>query len=333
MVPTPRMVICTRFGLGVTAPEWFEHRLLLLEAITAASLRSQTDQQFVWLIFIDSTLPAEFRERLSRITAECGQPVLIDDAPHNSAALLQIATRLQLAEGDFLLTARIDDDDAWHRETVERVRSHCAAWLAERSEAPGLALTFPKGLEWLMYDMVDVDKLRDGRRIVRKQAVRPYTFPFHSMSVFVLSRTEDKIVAISGSHTKMHAVLQERQFTIIENAEEDAMWLYVRHKQTVSGLQKARGDGADWTLAELADRFGINPQQTEAYIRGADRHGYTIEKRTVFRRTSLTRRLHELEETIVRGEHLNPNELIRERDLCQTELERISSNLVGPLDR
>lgn len=46
------VVISTRFGVGVKDESWLKHRFELFEAITAPSLRAQTNQNFIWNIFV-----------------------------------------------------------------------------------------------------------------------------------------------------------------------------------------------------------------------------------------------------------------------------------------
>jgi hypothetical protein len=79
------VMISTRFGVGVNDPEWFEHRFLLFEAITASSLRAQTYQNFVWNIFVGENPFDWVTEKLTKITRGIGSKVLL----HNGIPPIQ----------------------------------------------------------------------------------------------------------------------------------------------------------------------------------------------------------------------------------------------------
>jgi hypothetical protein len=128
---TPRLLIGTRFGLGIRDPAWFEHRVALLSAVTAPSLMAQEDQGFEWAIFVDSGLPPEIRETIEGILAPFeGRAFLHSQQLGQSAAsLLRLAEERDLIDpGGYMLTGRIDDDDAWDRQTVAMVRERVATW-------------------------------------------------------------------------------------------------------------------------------------------------------------------------------------------------------------
>jgi AraC-like DNA-binding protein len=325
----PGLVICTRFGLGITAPEWFAHRLLLLEAITAASLRAQTDQNFHWIIFIDQDLDRKIVERLRLITEGCGTTIITGSRPYSAQSIAQIARELGSSKQEYILTGRIDDDDALHRTTVQRIRETAASWIgrAGGTDKVGLGMTFPDGLEWLMYDMVDVDKMLAGHRIVRRQSIRDYNYTFLGTSVFVLSKSPGEIVSVSTSHSKMHQLLTDNGYDVRIFDNEPAMWLYVRHKQAASAIQKARGGEASWSLDELAARFGISARLTAKYIEDAGSHRYALEKRSDSRRSTVIKELSDVEKALL--ETPRDESLLLQRTRCLDELQRMSSGILG----
>ena len=61
------MFICTPFGIGVTDPAWYNHRLDLIAAITAPSLLAQEDQGFQWAVLVDPDLPTNVHQALTEL--------------------------------------------------------------------------------------------------------------------------------------------------------------------------------------------------------------------------------------------------------------------------
>jgi len=78
------------------------------------------------------------------------------------------------------------------------VRERLGSWRRRGGEGPGLALTFEDGLVWVMYDMVDVkETYRSGRIVTLEPTIRPFSFRFLSLSVFVYSRPPHRLVTMS----------------------------------------------------------------------------------------------------------------------------------------
>jgi hypothetical protein len=328
----PPLLITTRFGLGIRDQQWFNHRLQLIEAVTAPSLANQTRQDFTWAIFVDRELKPSIRSELERIIAPAGRPVIVDATTYNTKSVLGLAKKRKMPQHGYVFTARIDDDDAWSRDTVEKVSKIAGEWLSQyhKEKRPGVAISFAHGLEWLMYDMVDVDKLTMGQNIVRRQSLRPYTYPFLGTSIFVLASQATGIAANSGKHSAIADALEQLGFKI-QIEDDPEMWLYVRHKQATSGLQKARGDSRAIDITQLEKQFGINGALVARYIENSTEYGYAVEKRTVWRRTKLTRELEEVERHLA-APSLAPSEeaeLARQRDALLEEMKRISEHLVA----
>lgn len=288
------MLVCTRFGIGVRDLAWFEHRLELFAAVTAPSLRAQEDQHFHWVLFVDSAVPATVRQRLHTILAPFEGRATLHTDPHAWASTVHsLGKQRDLLDADgYLLTGRIDDDDAWHVSTVGQVRERVKSWCRQRGGAAGLGLTFTNGLEWIMYDMLDIKTLQEkGDRITRGAAVRPFSLAFHSMSVFAYSRLSDEIAAISMPHSQSADFLTQSNFDLDVVSTERPMWLYCRHKHTVSGTQYSNADEVEKTLADLTREFGIDQTRTTKYLLNADSYGYLLPKDTDAERLEIAKDL------------------------------------------
>ena len=86
------MLIGTRYGVGVQDESWFDHRKYVLGNITAPSLLAQTDQHFVWALFVDEDMPASARAVLEEIVRPFGDRVVFfEDQRFNSPNLTRLA--------------------------------------------------------------------------------------------------------------------------------------------------------------------------------------------------------------------------------------------------
>jgi hypothetical protein len=283
--PAPTLLIATRFGLGIKDTLWFEHRLLLFEAITLSSMLHQTDQNFLWAIFVDSDIDSTIEKRLSELLKPLGsKAVVCSNMTCSDTALIALA-----GTSRYYIVSRIDDDDAWHVETVSRVRRIAHDWLQRfdhRDDIPGLGMTFRFGYEWLMYDMLDVDKHEKGIRKIHEKGIRDYHFDFLGTSCFILRRAAYRQPFLQNAHTKMRAELESRGFHIKVEENSVPMWLYCRHKQADSSVNKARSELKDIDISDLSNIFGIDAAKTHDYVNNSDRHAYTT-KRVMDKRRAL----------------------------------------------
>lgn len=330
----PELFIGTRFGIGVRDREWLEHRLALFSAITAPSMLAQGDQGFQWAIFVDPELPADIRGALQSVLAPFSGRAFLQSTPHNDIpGAVSLMQSRGLESDGYLLSGAIDDDDAWRVNTVGDVRSRVAAWRHENPDVPGLGLTYENGLEWIMYDMLDVEHLqKKGKRTLKKAGVYPFSHRFHSMSVFIFAHMTQDITAFSMGHSQSYDEVTRRNIAIDTVSAETPMWLYCRHKQTDSDgiyhdLNVAQ---IDVTLENLANDFGINVLNTEQYLSGAINYGYCVQKVNNHLRIMLLRKLESVRRKVDQMGPCDPDlhELRQEEERLTAEL---SEKLVGDL--
>lgn len=287
--------------------QWFEHRLVLLEAVTAASLAAQTDQDFHWAVFVDPDLDPGIRARLQAVVSKVPGGWIVDHVLHRAADVAQYADELGLARDGRILTGRLDDDDAIERHTVEKLHRLVDDWLREAPVEKSLAVTFRHGFEWIMYDMVDVLKEQKWNvSAPRRQGLYRYDYPFHSLSVFALGPVKEKVTSITFGHATFAEYAEQRQMDVIIDDTPD-MWLYARHKQTDSSILKAKGDFLPVDYDDLERRFGVVADQVRAYVERADDVPYVVEKKAMGRRHMALGEVRKLENAL-RARGLSPEE-------------------------
>lgn len=114
--------LLTRWNLGIYSPEnpyrdkvgniaeWTGHRIALFEKYCLPSIIVQTCKEFVWLMAFDRNTPDWLLERYALIE----QVRLIFEQPHEWL-------RKQPPTDEWLLTTRLDNDDMYRTDTIQRL--------------------------------------------------------------------------------------------------------------------------------------------------------------------------------------------------------------------
>jgi len=132
------------------AERWMEHRLRIFEEYCIPSVMNQSNKDFIWLVVFDKNTPDKYRERIDRYSKDCGVvplyptldfpetsrgdiPEKVDGAWliwHYRVALPTvqdyIAQQLD-SDTEFVITSRLDNDDAIHSDFVGRVQDFVPA--------------------------------------------------------------------------------------------------------------------------------------------------------------------------------------------------------------
>ncbi len=138
--------ILTRFNIASSGREarirtrdgWLDQRFALFEKYCLASVTSQSDGDFEWLIYFDASTPPEYRNRLDLLRAQFSfEPLFIQDFSAQMAKS-DVAERIRPGT-DRLLTTRLDNDDAIATDFVEQLRREA------RASKDSTLLSFPRG--------------------------------------------------------------------------------------------------------------------------------------------------------------------------------------------
>ncbi|MBL1377760.1 glycosyltransferase [Zobellella iuensis] len=269
--------IFTRFGIDVEDLEWFENRFRIFEAITLSSMKNQTDTNFTWIIFIGEKFIDSINARLTDLLAGSQfKYEIVKDRQCNETIKNAIAKH---ATNDYIISGRIDDDDAWSINHINEIKQTCLSLIKKGKENFGFS--YEDGVEWLYTDLIDITKLHnDGQRIVRKEGCYPYNCPFHSMSSFVLVKKGTEFPFFNRIHGTRGDILLEYNFGKYTFKTEKPSWLYFRHQQTNSSTHKAhKMPKLDISLQSLCSTFGLNLEKVEDLISDASNIKYPMKKR------------------------------------------------------
>ncbi len=131
------------------APDRLARRFTAFETLCLPSIRAQTDTDFRFILLTSPQMPKAWLERLQDLCAD--QPrisLLVSDAASTADALRAPLARAAETAGRPVIQFRVDDDDAFSRHHVARIRRNAARF----ADLPGFALSWPQGLVYGSYD-------------------------------------------------------------------------------------------------------------------------------------------------------------------------------------
>lgn len=146
MKPGVQHLVLTRFnvpdpgltrdkqGRPVRTPDWMAHRLDLFERFCYPTVTAQGHRGFRWLVFFDEATSGADRRRIAGYTHPVFEPVFIGDTSERIPAILDRVA----ADTEYLITTRVDNDDAIHRDLTAEVQGEFRAQPLE-------FLGFPEG--------------------------------------------------------------------------------------------------------------------------------------------------------------------------------------------
>ncbi|WP_035705119.1 glycosyltransferase [Glycomyces tenuis] len=249
-------VIATRHGIGVFDEHWFAYRQHLLENITVPSLDAQTRQDFVWLVGIDRDMPPIARERLDELAATRPYVRLLELELKNDfrdAVAKWAVKRAPRREADWVLTTRLDDDDAFDTGLVERLRAEAGSFLSRGERRPALFAPV-LGCNW-------VPSRTAGHRTFR---------PGPSIGLSLLLPAGDRRSVYHWNHMRVNKELAAAGAYVKCFDDDTLWWLYAN--TTLSDQQGAQTDRRARAVEhpnvfdldeDLLGRFGISAESAE----------------------------------------------------------------------
>lgn len=114
------------FGGGAPPPEprsdeWLEHRFHLFDRFCFPAVRAQTNSDFRWLVFFDVDTPGAFKKRIETY-AQWDRFVPCYAESYGNLGAGRVIRDLAPPGSEFLITTRLDNDDAIADRYVQRVQ-------------------------------------------------------------------------------------------------------------------------------------------------------------------------------------------------------------------
>lgn len=102
---------------------WLKHRFKLFDQFCYPSVRAQSNQNFKWILLFDINTPDIFKGRISKYSEwENFIPVYISKRNPNS--FLEVILHYLTDETEYLITTRLDNDDAIFKDFVEILQNY-----------------------------------------------------------------------------------------------------------------------------------------------------------------------------------------------------------------
>jgi len=121
-----------------------ELRFLIFETFCLPSVKGQTSQNFDWIILIDKELPSKYVKRLQNLVGNQQNIHLVTYTGFNLGTLDFIENALGKIKSEYVITTRLDDDDALCSNFIETVQQEYKQMKTKNL----LFLSYPKGLHW-----------------------------------------------------------------------------------------------------------------------------------------------------------------------------------------
>lgn len=110
----------TRQGLERAGDDWLKHRLDYFERVCRRSITGQTEKGFKWLVFFDDERDQWFQKEVDRLSAGVFEPIWVSGALTTGLIAESVAAR---SSSPWLITTRMDNDDAAARDFIETIQA------------------------------------------------------------------------------------------------------------------------------------------------------------------------------------------------------------------
>jgi hypothetical protein len=107
---------------------WLEHRIHLFRKYCLPSVTAQSNPDFTWLIYLSSDTPDQFRKEIEEMVVPFPRIKIsyVDTQEEFITAYPDDIRRIRDKEKKFVITTRIDNDDAVHRDMIARIQQSFA---------------------------------------------------------------------------------------------------------------------------------------------------------------------------------------------------------------
>lgn len=103
--------------------EWMEDRMWLFENFCFPSVTAQTNQNFRWILYLDTTTTDKYKQRIQDLVAGFDniQLFYIDGMPSFSPEAKKLIAE-KSASKPYIITTRIDNDDCIHKNFINEIQ-------------------------------------------------------------------------------------------------------------------------------------------------------------------------------------------------------------------
>ena len=113
--------ISDKKNVAVLTDEWHENRFKLFDEFCFKSVSAQTNTNFEWLVFFDKTTPQKFIDHVEELKSKMTNfiPLYVDGMDKFLPSILDYVSQ---CEEDYIITSRLDNDDAISKDYIKEVQ-------------------------------------------------------------------------------------------------------------------------------------------------------------------------------------------------------------------
>jgi len=110
---------------AVLTEEWHKNRFKLFTDYCFSSVKSQTNKDFLWLVYFDTTTPDDYKNIIASLQKEMTNfiPIYIEGMSH---FLPSIKSYIKDFDEEYLITSTLDNDDCISRTYINEVQKRFA---------------------------------------------------------------------------------------------------------------------------------------------------------------------------------------------------------------
>ena len=113
----------TKNNEALLTEAWMEDRLKLFGDYCVPSVAAQTNRNFTWLLFFDSSTPQRFREIAEALLSDMeNAKIFYVDGMDAFYPEIKRFVNADAESADYLITSRMDNDDCIHREYIQSIQ-------------------------------------------------------------------------------------------------------------------------------------------------------------------------------------------------------------------
>lgn len=264
---------------------WMDHRLKLFEKYCIPSVKNQSNKKFNWLVVFDEKTPSRFKNRIERYSDDCGLVPLYSGGTCPTFAMNGLECRERVLKyitnelnenTQYIITTRIDNDDAIHSEFIRSVQE-CV---------PSKALTGPGPCLRLVHRLVPFGPLSNSNLLLIQfhRCVRKLVYTFARKPVRHQGRIAVNFTcgyALQGRTTALVRSCRNQFISLIEQTgqpggirtvwatehkwmravatvrelDAEPMWVMVIHDRNLLN----QFEGEQKPVAGLSATFGFSP--------------------------------------------------------------------------
>ncbi len=216
--------LITRFNLALyptdknrnltSTEEWLNDRFRLFDTYCFPSVVGQSDSDYIWLCLFDQNTPSIFINKIKEYGNKMPNYVAVflskDEALNYTDCVKHIIAELK-DESNFLITARVDNDDALHRDFIRSTKT-----LLKKQTLKNCIYSFVNGIQY-----IETDNIAGKLRYIRNH------FPIMITNNFHLGQPINHIAEINHSYIDNSGY----DFCAIKGK---AMWVEVVHHRNVA---------------------------------------------------------------------------------------------------